>query len=126
MSSIYDVLELIEDLVSWSVAVGVYLIENHFFLFLHLIFREDAVEHHVSEEVHSLADMFFEERGVDTCLLLGSECVKVAANVFQTAEDMIRLAMFRPFKDKVLDKMGETILVLKLVTHPHVHHESYM
>ena len=107
-----------------QVVVGVYLLYHHFALAFYLPFGEGAMEKDIGKEFETALEVLVERGGIDAGLLLGGEGVELASHTVDTVEDMVGATVFGAFEERVLDKMGHTLIGSALVARPDANKHS--
>ena len=78
------------------------------------------MEDDVAEKFCGTGIVLIEKCGMDHGFLLGCIRVQLTANVFHTAEHVIRLPVAGSFEDGVLHKMGKSVFLRQLIARTHI------
>ena len=70
---------------------------------------EDRVQHQIAEHIHCNRQVLIQYFNVEADTFLGGECVHVAADGIHLPRNIFRRAGLGPFKDHVLQEMGDSV-----------------
>ena len=104
-----QVLERVVDQVGGRILVGVDFVRDHLALFLQLAVGEGRAESDVGDQLRCLGKVAPQRGRVDRGLLFGGEGIELAAQVFEPAIDLPRLASGRALEKGVLGEVGQSV-----------------
>ena len=120
----HQVFKIVENLLTGSVLVTLYLIAHYFYLPVHLPLREGALEHYVGEQLGSPAEMLTHEGGIDHGLFLVGKGVKVAPHCLHAVQDVPGTAVTGALEEQVLQVMGHAALLFLLIARAAIYHKA--
>ena len=85
------IFELIIDKLCGRVVIALYLVTDDVYLMGQLLFRIDAIENDIEQQVDSPRQVFFLDGGIEDGILLVGEGVQIAADTLQTIWSAERL-----------------------------------
>ena len=110
-----QVLKLVVDEFGRRVVVALYLIAHHLYLLVYLRLRIGAGKDNVGEQVDGATEMLLHDHCVVDGMLLVGEGIEVAADAFETVENLQGAAAFGAFERQMLAEMGQPFLAWFLV-----------
>ncbi len=113
------------DQVIWSILHHLDLLEDHRFLSLNVFSSEERMEENVREEIHRQREVLVEHAHVKAGVLLGGKGIHVSAHRIHGAGNLLGGAGCRPFKNQVLDEVGDPAAALRFVARPGVDPNSH-
>ena len=110
-----QVLKLVIDEFGRRVVVALYLVAHHLHFLVYLCLRIGAGKNNVGEQVDGAAKMLLHDHRVVDGMLLVGEGVEVAADAFETVENLQGAAVFGAFEREMFAEVGQPFLARFLV-----------
>lgn len=111
-------LESVVDIVGGGVLVRLDLIDHHAFFHGDLLFREGGAGGELKKQRHRLAQILFEDGGMDHDLLLGREGVELASEFVEVAVDDPGTLALGSFEQRVFREMCYPVVEVTFIPRP--------
>src|SRR5690606_18121619 len=109
-----------------TVLIAQNFIQNYILFFRDFLLRENRIQSYISYCLYRTLKMGFQEGGIDNCFFFCGISIQLGANTVHTVENMKSFTPFCTFKETMLNKMSQTLFIVKFIARSGIYGKAKM